>query len=215
MKKKQWRQIDCGWTKCHASCGSSSALVTIRFRLGNLSLDVTKVQVDATLDGAPDIDRAELSTDLERVTVKIPKSKVGDGALSVSVVSIDDNRCKVGGAQHNVDLTAEPLPSGIAVDLSLELLPPKLSTLSVDLTQDALIRSMPTGIDCETSCEADFPFCTTVPHSWPLVGGASQTDWGVPCGDDDSPDQGNYSICKLTMNQSFSVRPKTGWAIPC
>ena len=192
------------------SCGSDDGFVTLRFHINDLRPDVESLRVHAIIDGKSSILPAEFATELHQITVKISKSTIGEGSLQLRMWGLDKSRCKIASAQYDTTVTVDTDSSDIGIALT-PLLTAQCS-ITLQSPEGAVIRSNPDGIDCGSHCEADFPQGTVIQLSWPSSGGATATDWGLPCEDPYSPNQAIHASCTLTLTKSFSSKPTRTWA---
>jgi hypothetical protein len=190
-----------------ARCGSDEGVIF--FHVKSLGADVTALQVDALFDGKPAQARAEFTTHLGEVAVRIPKERLRAGSLSILLWGLAADRCKVSSARY--DLTIARSDSGFVTEADLPLVPlqEKRCTLTIEKDGPGTITSTPSGIDCGSVCEAEFPVGPgkTVRLSWPtqMDFTASITDWGIACAGTPANTQ---TPCDVPLSGPLHLKPK-------
>ena len=136
-------------------CGSDEGVIYLHVK--NLGADVSALQIDALFDGKRALTRAEYTTHLGEVAVRISKERLRAGSLSILLWGLAVDRCKVSSARYDLTIASPDLGFFVETDLPLVPLPEKLCTLTVEKDGLGTITSIPSGIDCETCVRRSFP----------------------------------------------------------
>jgi hypothetical protein len=183
------------------------------FHVKNLGADVSALQVDALFDGKRAQSRAEYTSHLGEVTVRIPRARLRAGSLSILLWGLASDRCKVSSARYDLTIASAGAIFFVETDLPLVPLQEKRCTLTLEKVGSGTITSTPSGIDCGTVCEADFPVGPgkTVRLEWPLPMDfmGSVTDWGIACAGASANTQ---TPCDVPLTGPLHLKPKRSWA---
>lgn len=124
----------------------------------------------------------------------IPIDQSTHGSISITVEALKET-CQIANGKIDGEIRSDQV-TDFAVNLAF--LPSRLCRVSITTKGEGSVVSNPTGINCGSSCESDFPYGTALTLTATPKVPTFPAAWRGLC-------EGKQGVCTITLNQSVQL----------
>lgn len=165
----------------------------IRVTVNGINNDVQFLRVYVSINGAM-LPRSPKTFENNNSMFWVPIDQETRGPVSIAVEALKET-CQVANGKVDGTVGADQV-TDFAVNLAF--LPSRLCRVSIITKGDGTVTSSPLGINCGSSCEADFPYGTALTLTATPKISTFPAAWKGLC-------EGKQGVCSITLNQSVQL----------